>query len=402
MGLNYKSLLEHYQHDAQEANSWLGSALKKKAIRPADFDLGRLFCECFGWHEFQECRDNGKLASHVFSQSLTEAAGAVASYAFQTITANIISQTVIDAYEAPEFVFTKQIPVRPTKLRTERIPGISGLGDERQVVGETEAYPIAGVSEEWQDTPIVRKYGFQVHVSREAVFFDQSGILVDRVGKVAYWDAYAHELQAIDCVIDENAGASSGQLGGHRYNYKGNSIASYGNSSGNHNWDNLQATNALVDYTDVENAELLFDAMTDVTTGVVTGAFRLAANQIIVPTSLLHTAKQILSATEIRLHAGGYATSGNLYDRVSPSSLQAYQIVTSPLLTVRLATDTSWFVGNIGKACEYIEAWPQETKQAPSNDKDEFERDIVMKFRTSRMGAFHVRQPRYLVTCTVA
>lgn len=402
MAVNYKSLLEHYQHDARQANTWLGEALRKKQLKPTDFDFGRLFIECFGWHEFQECRDQGKLANHVFGQSLTEAAGAVSSFAFQTITANIISQVTIDAYESPEFVFTKQIPVRPTKLRTERIPGISGLGNERQVVGENDPYPVAGVSEEWQDTPIVRKYGFQVHVSREALFFDQSGILVDRISKVAYWDAYAHELQAIDCVIDENTGAISGQLGGHRYNYKGDSIASYANNSGTHTFDNLQASNALLDYSDVENAELLFDALNDPTTGVRTGAFRLAANQIIVPTGLLHTAKQLLNATEIRLHAGGYATTGSLYDRVSPNSLQAYQIVTSPLLSVQLATDTDWFAGNIGKACEYIEAWPQETKQAPSNDQDEFERDIVMKYRTSRMGAFHVRQPRFLVKSTVA
>lgn len=402
MAVNLRNLLEQYKRNPAQTRDFVVRGFKEKILRPTDFDLGALFAECYGYGAFLECKQNGRLAHDVFRQSLTESAGAVMTNAFQTITQNMLSAVVIEAYEAPEFVITKQIPVRPTKLRTERIPGIAGLGDVREAVKEGETYPLFGVSEEWQDTPVIQKYGFRTAVTREAIFFDQTGILVDRLSKLAYWDAYAQELQAIDCVIDENGGAKSNRVGGHRYRYKDNDIATYGDNSGTHNWDNLQGSNALQDYSDIENSEMLLDAMTDPTTGVVTGAFRMAANQIIVTTQLLHTLKQILHATEVRIHVGGYPTSGNLVDRASANTLDQYQIVTSPLLAVQMATDTSWYVGNIGKACEFVEAWPLETKQAPSNDKDEFERDIAMQFRVSRMGAFHVKQPRYLVKNTVA
>jgi hypothetical protein len=400
--LNYRSVMESYQADPEAADGFVREAFRRKDIKPTDIDLGRLFEACFGWQEFQACRQGDKLAHDVIAAALTESAGATMTNAFQTITQQLMYATVIEAYESPEFIFQRMIPTRTSRFKTERIPGISGLGDARQAVPEGEPFPLVGVSEEWQDSPVTAKYGFRVAATREAVFFDQTGLLADRLSKASYWEALKQEYAAIDCVIDENAGAISAVLGGHRYHYKGNSIASYGDNSGTHNFDNLQGTNALVDYTDVENTELLFDAMTDPTTGVITGAFRAASNQLVVTTQLLHTAKQVVHATSIRLHAGGYPVTGNPAERTSDNTLQDYQIVTSPLLAARLATDTSWFTGNIAKACEWVENWPQEVKQAPSNSQDEFERDIVMQFRVSRLGAYHVRQPRYLVKSTVA
>jgi hypothetical protein len=74
-----------------------------------------------------------------------------------------------------------------------------------------------------------------VSVTWEAVFNDRTGQLLDRCGDVGYWAiGYPEEVAAIDCLIDEN-------VTNHRYNWRGTVIASYGDNSGSHTWDNLDA-----------------------------------------------------------------------------------------------------------------------------------------------------------------
>lgn len=397
MRINYRSLLEHYQREPVAAEGNLKRAFKEKAYKPADFELGALFVECFGWREFAECRARKSLA-----RDIMEAAGAVATHAFQNISGQLVFNAIMDSYDAPEFVISRMIPTVGTSFDGEKIPGISAIGDEALVVGENEAYPLAGVVEDWMETPRTRKRGLIVPVTKEAIFFDRTGVLLDRCREVGYWLGYNKEIRAIDCLVDENAGAVSAQLGGHRYFWKGNSLATYGNNSGTHNFDNLQATNTLIDYTDIENVELLFDAMTDPQNGIITGVYRAAAKHIVVTTQNLHTLKQILTATQVGLHSGGYPVTGNPIDRQSPNSLQSYEIVTSPLLAGRMVTDTTWYMGNIAKAFRYMENWPMETTEAPSNSHDEFHRDIVQQFKASERGAYATFDPRYMVQSTVA
>lgn len=398
MGINYKSLLEQFSADAGRASANLRAGFKERHLRPQDFDLGRLFCECFGMNSYYACRsDRANLARDVM-----ESSGAVNTTMFQNISGQIVFSAVQEAYEAPEYVFTKLIPTVPTSFSGEKIPGITGIGDEATVVNEGDPYPLVGVSESWFETAQTKKRGMIVPVTREAIFFDRTGILLERCKDVGTYLGLNKEKRAIDCVIDENGGATSIQSGGHRYYYKGNSIATYGDSSGTHNWDNLAATNTLLDYSDIENAELLLDAMVDPDHAEATGKYRAAATDLVVASQLLHTAKQILNATEVRIHVAGYPTSGNLVDRASANTLQPYQIRTSPLVAARLGTDTSWYVGSIAKAFRYMENWPMQTKEAPSNSLDEFHRDIVQQFRVDERGAFATFDPRYMIKSTVA
>lgn len=392
---NYKSLLEGFEREPEVAKIHLAEMFKEKALAPSDFDYGRLWAECFGWNEFLACRSRTRTAHDVM-----EAAGAVTSDAFQSISYQIVYNATLESYKAPEFVVTKLIPEVNTQFRTEKIAGITGIGERFPVVGENEAFPTFGVAQNWIETSLTQKRGGIVPVTWEAVFYDRTGQLLDQCKDVGYWGGYDRELRAIDCVIDANAGATTALSGGHRYRWKGNDIATYGDNSGTHNWDNLQASNALLDYTTIEKAELLFDAMTDPGTGIVTGVYRAAAKHLVVPTKLVHTAKQIFLATEIRLHAGGYATSGNLYDRVSANTLQNYEIVTSPLIGFRLDVSTNWFLGNVSRAFRYMQNLPPEVREAPSNNNDEFHRDIVQQFRFREVGAYSTWDPRFLVKST--
>jgi hypothetical protein len=400
MGIKYGALVEHFKREPKQAAGWLTESLKKKEVRPDDFDFGRLFEEIFGWEEFRAVRSD---RSRLITKDVYEAAGAVSSNMFANITGQIVYNAFLEGYESPQFVFKAMIPeVRTTFIYGERVAGVTEVGDEAQTIKEGDPYPLVGVSEDWIDTPPLVKRGFILPVTREAVIAERTGQLLDRCRSSGNWMGYNDELRAIDCVIDENAGAVSKVLGGHRYHRRDNSIATYGDSSGTHDFDNLQATNALVDYSDLENVELLFTAMADPGTGIIDGRYRAAADTLIVPDSLIHTARQILSATEIRVHAGGYPTSGNLPERASPSSLQSYNLVTSPLLTFRMATKTSWYAGNPRRAYRKMVAWPLENTTAPANSHEEFTRDIVAQYKSSQMDAYTTFDPRFMVKSTVA
>lgn len=391
--VNYKNLLKLYEHKSPaEATHLLREGFQANEFKPEDFSLAKLFIECFGWSNFVDCRSNQKLAQEVFAeQLLMEAPGAVSTAAFQNITKQITYSAIMDAYLSEEFVFTRVIPEVQTEFNGERIPGITQIGDEAQIVDEGQPFPVVGVSETYIDTPVTRKRGLIVPVTREAIFFDRTGILLDRCNKVGWWLGQNKEKRAIDCIIDENTTD-------HRYRYRDTTIQTYGDNSGTHSWDNLVASNALVDWTDVDNAEQALNNILDPDTGE---PVMLDATHLIVTKQLEQTAMRILSATQIVVVTPGYATSANPTEttRTNPYNGK-YELLTSRLLATRLATDTTWFLGNPRVAFRYMVNWPMQVIQAPSNSHDEFHRDIVAQFRADERGAFSTWEPRYMITNT--
>jgi hypothetical protein len=205
------------------------------------------------------------------------------------------------------------------------------------------------------------------------------------------WCGVNREKRAIDCVIDENATA-------HRYNWRGTTIATYGDNSGSHTWDNLAASNALVDWTDLDTAEQVFNGITDPYTGE---PVMIEPKHLVITKQLEQTAMRILNATEIRVATPGWATTGNPTETLLQNPYRTkYMPVTSRLLAARLATDTTWFLGDISKAFRYRVAEPMNVAQAGANSEDEFKRRIVQQFRVNERGAYYTVNPRYMVTCT--
>lgn len=381
----------------KQVNDWLKESIDKRELSIGDFpDLGRVFEECFGWQEFRACRfDNDRSLDQVY-----EGAGAVTTASFKTITQNIVSAMSMEGYTQEEFVFTNLTPSEFTPYNGERIPGITEMGDEAQVVPENEPYPLVGFSERWTDTPILQKRGKIVPVTREALFFDRTGQVAVRARNVRYWLAVNTEKRAIDCWIDENGGAKNALLGGHRWNYMGASIATYGNNSGTHDWDNLVATNALVDETDLDNAEQAADGLTDPDTGE---PIEVMFTHLVHTRGLTNTVHHIINGGLITRTNPGFATTGvPTSSAASNRWFQKYTPVTSSRLASRLATDTDWFLVNPSRAFVRLYNWLPEVREAPNNNHDEFHRDIALQVRISQRDAFYVKNPRYAQKSTVA
>lgn len=406
MAVNYSRLVSLYQHfDEREANTRLQEAMGRDAegrrvrdrdgraqspdVDPRNVDLGRLFCECFGWDEFVACRKGHQLMSQVVSRALTEAEGAVSTSSFTNITGQIVYSTVLDAYEVEDFVFTRLIPeVSTAFLDGEKIAGITSIGDEVAVRPEGEPYALAGVTEDWIFTPPVKDRGMIVPVTWEAVFADRTNVLLDRCRDVGTWSGVNREKRAIDCVIDENVTT-------HRYNWRGTVIASYGDNSGTHSWDNLAADTPLVDWGSIDLAEQVFNAITDPYTSEPT---LWDPRHLVVTKQKEQIARRIVSATEIRVVTPGYATTTNPTQTLrSNPYANKYEIVTSRLLASRQATDTHWWIGDVSKYAKYMQAERMAVMQAPTNSEQEFNRRIVQQFRVNERGAYVVVQPRAMV-----
>lgn len=373
------------------SKTMLREAITKHKVDCKGFSIRHLFGECFGWGELNHAQS----ANQINFTELREAAGAVSTAAFQNISGQIVYGMTLEKYNAPEFVITRSIPERQGNVSGfEKIAGITPIGDETGEVGEGKNYPLMGVGENWIFFIEPKKKGGIVPLTKEAVFYDRTGQLVEMAGDVGYSYGQQLEKAATDCVIDENETV-------HRYNWRGTVIATYGDNSGTHTWDNLQASNTLSDWTDIQAANQLLRLMLDPFTGE---PILFPPTHLYVPTGLEWTARQILTATTIQRTTPGYATTGDPSkgEAANPVASLGLQLVTTPYMEFRMATDTSWYMGNPSKAFVRNVHWPMQVDQAPANNSDEFDRDIVMKFKVSGKQNFQTKEPRAMVKSTVA
>jgi len=393
--INYKQLVEAYKAmPAEEADGKLREAIKDRYVATSDFSITECFTECFGWGALDRCRRRDGLVSQILQE-----ADAVVSAAFSNITGQIIYSKILDAYAAEADQTDSLVTTIPTNLSGEKIPGITNIGDTAQVVPEGNQYPFVGVSEDYIETPQTVKRGMIVPVTREAILFDRTGILLQRCSQVGAALGINKAKRIWECIIDADVIDTARN---HRYKWRGTQYDTYVDTP----WDNLAASNGLADYTDIDAALQLFVGMTDPHTGE---PISITPNTVIVCPSLLMQARRILNATEVRRGTGAawVADPTDVPEiwTVSPNpDMGPYRIVTSALLAARVAADsqaaTTWYIGDPKRAFAYMQNWPVTVTQAPPNSNDEFHRDIVQQYKASERGATATVEPRAMVRST--
>lgn len=300
---------------------------------------------------------------------------------------NIINQIsfsrVMDEFNKPNLIGDSLVEVIPSDNEWEKLPGMGGIGDQAKAVNEGENYPIASLSEDFVITPETVKYGMIVPVTKEAILFDKTGLVLRRAGQVAEYLAINREKRILDValgIIDV-------------YNRKNRGvITTYGNDSGTHDFDNLAASNGLVDWTNVEAARLLFEDMTDPNDGE---PVMIDAPKLIVPGALLDTAARIVSATEVREVSNTNTTT------ISANPIaERPEVMSNPYVKLRSGSATTWFYGDPQKAFGYLQNWAAESVQAPTNSHLEFTQDIAVMNKISERGVAFVKDPRYMMKCT--
>jgi hypothetical protein len=368
----------------KQAVAHLTESLTKGHLRIQDFSIRDLAEGLVpDGHEWVRGLDpRSGASSHVL-----EAGDAVDVSAFLNITGQIIYSKIMDAYTQESFMVSKLVDTIPTRLDGEKIPGISRLEAAADEIHPGMPYPSLGFGEDYIETPSTTKRGFIVPVTREAIFFDRTHLVLSRAAEVGELLGLNKEKRLLDLVIGVT----------NNYKWQGTAYDTYQATAP---WTNLKTGNELVDWTNIDAAEQLFADILDPNTGE---PVMLQANTVLVMPAYRHAAHRVLNALEIRFNPSESATT-----TLAANPLGNYNVVESRLAYRRIlasgqtATDAKkwWFVGDFKKAFAYMENWPITVTQSAQNSEADFNQDIVVRFKASERGAAAVLNPRYVVKNT--
>ena len=374
--LNYRELKRRYELDGAESTCHhLTESLGRGDLQPTDFKI-RDLAEALVPDGVEWVR---KMDPSRRRMTITES-DAVDTSAFVNITGQVVYSAVMSGYENEAFVLSGLVRTITTQLDGEKIAGISDVASgETTQVNEGDQFPYAGVGEDYIETPNTVKRGAIVPITREAVFFDRTGILLDRAAQVGRALGIAKESRVADCIIDHD------DISAHRYKWLGTTYRTYVSTP----WDNTAASNALADWSDVDTAEQLFANMTDPNTGdpvMIGGVTLLTAPE------LRMKAAHLTAASSTAVGNGASAT----VQTVSNNPLAGYMPISSRMIHSRLSNDgqatSQWYLGDFNQAFAYMQNWGIETVTAGADASEAFNRDIIMQFKASERGAAATQQ----------
>ncbi|MGQ9576482.1 MAG: phage major capsid protein [Thermoguttaceae bacterium] len=386
--IRYRELRRRYQLDGPDRTvQHLREALAHKQLRPEDFSLRDLaeglVPDGSEWVRMLDPRSAGGV-------QLVEAEEGVDLTAFLNVTGQVIYSKILEGYTQEAFVVSRLVDTIPTRLDGEKIPGIGRIKDEAAEVHPGMPYPHVGFGEDYIETPSTTKRGLIVSITREAIFFDRTNLVLNRAAEVGEVLGLNKEKRLVDLVIGVT----------NNYKWKGTAYNTYYVSGGGGPWVNSLPDNELVDWTDVDAAEQLFAEILDPNTGE---PVLVQPNTVLVTPAYRHAAERVFNALEIRFTASGAPTA-----TYAPNLLARYRVFDSRLMYRRIVASgvsaeearTWWFIGDFRRAFAYMENWPITVTQSPPGSEADFNQDIVVRFKASERGAAAVINPRYVVKCT--
>jgi hypothetical protein len=383
--INYRELRRRYELDGpHKTTQHLTEALSEGHLRPEDFsirDLAEgLIPDGHNWVRSLDPRSAGGV-------NLLEAGDGVDVTAFLNVAGQVVHSKILEAYQQEAFVVSKLVDTIPTRLDGEKIPGAARIEDGVSEVHPGTPYPHLGFGEDYIETPSTTKHGFIVPVTKEAIFFDRTHLILSRAAEVGEILGLNKEKRLLDLLVGVT----------NNYNANGTAYDTYQTSSP---WINELASNELVEWTDVDAAEQLFADMLDPNTGE---PILVNPTNVLVSPAYRHAAHRVFKAAEITFAAFGSTTAST-----SDNPLADYRVDVSRLMYRRiLASGESafnakkwWFIGDFRRALAYMENWPITVTQSPVGSEADFNSDIVVRFKASERGAAAVLNPRYVVKNT--
>lgn len=317
---------------------------------------------------------------------------------FSLTTGGLVEAKILEAYDNPEFVVSKLIKTVPTNLNGEKIIGTTTIGDKSARRHPGEPHKRVGFGERWVETPETHEDALAVEVNRETVFFDRTNQVLQRAETIGYQIGYRKEIACIDTL--------AGLTGSSEYNayvYNGTSYAPYQTASP---WINDQV-NALQDWTDIENALVLFSNMTDQENNQ---PITITPKVILTVPSLEQTVASIINATETETRTNSAAE----IRRYKNPYGNRYQYSISQLLYHRLTSSTDggaglsaanakrWFFGDFEKAMHYMQNWPLNINRVNPNEYEMLDRGVVFAAFANQRGVPAWVEPRAVVRNKVA
>lgn len=366
----------------------LGAALRTKKLQPSDLSIKDLAEALVTSRDGRPVgrawvRRLGPQKSGQFTLLESSAAGVMLSN-FNDITGQIFYNELMQSYEQAAFVGSRLTKLMKTNLSGEKIAGIAGITESVDEVHESMPYPEVGFGSDWIETPATTKRGLIISVTKETIFFDRTGQVLERAASVGEILGRKKEKMILDTVLGVT----------NTYKWKGTSYNTYLTSG---NWINSRTGVSLTDWNTIDATEQLFNDMLEPNTGE---PIVINPRQILHMPAKRHQFRQITKATTLET-----LTASAAEKRIGPNTLNPYDLIESTFAYRRViasgvsATNAKdwWFMGEFQKAFGYAENWPITVVQAPNNSEPEFKQDIVLRWKASERGIPFVRNPRYVV-----
>lgn len=310
--------------------------------------------------------------------------------AFNNITGQLVLQGVMEQYRRPELIGESLVTTETSNEDNTRVPGLTPIDDDAMVVNEGEEYPDVKFGEDYIDIPSSTKRGMKIGLTREMIFFDRTGQVMKMASSVGERLGTNKEKRILQVALGIT----------NNFKRKGTARNTYVASADPR--INKLASNPLVDWTDIDAVMNLFNAMTD---DRASGEpIEVMPDTIIVPRSKLLTARQILTATEVRANGNAAAGTPDLTTVAGNPVNGMFNIVSSPWiewLLVKSGVSAAnaakyWYLGQPKKAFTYRTLFPLQVRASSANDKDDFDRDVVAQFRADERGVCYVNAPWYM------
>ena len=378
----------------------LSSALESRKLKPEDFSLREL-AESFCGHDWVR-KLNPRSLGKFTNLNLLEAGEGVDVTAFANITGQIMYSAIHEGWEQAGMIGDQVFKTIPTSFDGEKIPGIGQIKGEGESIRPGMPYPESGFGEQYWETPATTKQGEIVSVTKEAIFFDRTGLVLQMAGKVGERVRYRKEKKQLAVFAGITVALGDGtSFVGNNHKWNGTTYNTYATAA-NAIGINSKASTQLIDWTSINTAEQLFNELTDPDTGNV---INIVPDTLVVMPAKLYTAKRIQTATNTRTTSPGFATSGVPQQFEAGNPVTISNVLTSKLLRQLIVAsgvsaanaDDWWFYGQPQKAFFYMENWPFTVVQSPPNSIAEFERDIVVRWKASERGVPFSADPRYMV-----
>jgi hypothetical protein len=365
---------------------------------------------------------------NLFEAGIFEAGGAIGAVnysAFAGVTGQLLVTQVLEPYQKEEYMVRRLIPTYNSPLEQERWIGIADPADptdDMLLVQEGEPYKMFGFGEQYVQTPMTRKRGGIIGLTKEAIFYDRTGVITEKAREVGDLLAYNEEKECIGALIGsltdltyyyEKRQLDSAQLTLDGYQRASAPSGSYQLSFTYPNrlypWVNDIPSNPLQDYTSIRLADQYFSNTVDPNRGrpiVVGKPFVIAPHTRRIDILQILQAENIWKLTQQGVHnAGAIATTTGNDNVLGRIGMTADQFLTSRLLKAELQAqlsltssqaDLCWFYGDVTEAFRYVVNWPVTVTQAPVNSEAEFNQDIVLRWKASKKGRVAWKEPRVI------
>lgn len=377
--------------EIKEKGAQIVAAMKEGKLKYTDLslrDIGEAALGAKGMREMGRASEDADIVD-----TMREAVAPVNLSVFTNITGQLIQQGVYEAYNSTDYIGEQLVTMETSREDNTRIPGLAPIDDDAMEVEEGGEFPDVRFGEDYIDIPRSKKRGLKIGVTREAVFFDRTGQVLEQARTVGDRMALNREKRILRTVLGID----------NSFVRKGVARDTYVAATDPRIND---LTNELADYTDLDTVVQAFADMRD--DRAVGEPIVVQAKNLLVVDNLMFTARNILKATDIAV-TPAVSTAGT--SRMPNPYSGMPMPLTSPWIRMLLTgatvnaqvnsaaeAATFWYMGDFKKAFRYRTLFPMQVLAA-QHDKDQFERDVVAQFRADERGVPYVWAPWYVIRC---